>query len=83
MFGEQTLDRGQVRIGAFHDIVSRAAVNVNVDQAGREDRVAEVDDLSVGGNRNVCAPAGSRDNTVFDHEHSVVDPLQWSQQLPG
>jgi hypothetical protein len=80
---EQALDGGEAIGIAFHDIVAGGAVNMNVDEAGREDGVAKIDDASAGGDRHLRARAGGGDDTVFDNEHSIVHALQWREHLPG
>src|ERR1700754_5072620 len=55
---QQLLDTAESVVRALHHVASGAAVDVNIDEAGGENGVAEVDDLSAGGNFDGIASSG-------------------------
>ena len=81
MLGERTLDGGE-RVGrGFHDVVATVAVDVNVDEAGREDGVAEIGDPRGDGGFRVRARGDLEDASVFDRYDGVVDDFGRSKKL--
>ena len=78
----QALDRSQALVGAFHHIVSRTAVNVNVDQPGSQHRVAEIEHPRIDWKANLLPGTDRCDNSILHHQGRVIDLLQRSKQLP-
>ena len=78
---EGTLDGGE-RVGrGFHDVVAAVAVDVSVDEAGREDGVAEIGDPRGDGGFRVRARGDLEDASVFDRYDGVVDDFGRSKKL--
>jgi hypothetical protein len=83
MLHHQSLDGRQTLIGAFHDIVPSSAVNMHVNQPGREDGIAEVHNSPPRWNRHGVSLADSRYDSAVHHECGILDALKRSKQLPG
>src|SRR6185312_11582962 len=81
MLGERAFD-GSKRVGSrFHNVVSAVAVTVNVDEAGRENGVAEISDPRSDGGFRVRARGDLEDPSVFDSYDCVVDDFRRSKEL--
>ncbi len=82
VLGEGTLDSGE-RVGrGLHDVVAAVAVDVNVDEAGRENGVAEIGDPRGDGGFRVRARGDLEDASIFDSYDRVVDDFRRSKE-PG
>jgi len=81
--GHHPFDGGEALAGAFHDIVACAAVNVDVDESRRKDRIAEVHNSCVSWNSYGCAWAHNGDSSFVDQQRGIVNPLQRGKQSLG
>jgi hypothetical protein len=79
----QSLDGRQTLIGAFHNVVPRASVNMHVNQPRRQDGIAEVHNSPPRRNRHGISPAYGGYDSAVHHECGILDALKRSQQLPG
>ena len=79
----QPLDGRKAFVGAFHDIVSSATVNMDVNQSGRQDGIAEVHNSRLRWNRHGISPADGRYDSAVNHECGILDALKRSEQLSG
>jgi hypothetical protein len=79
MSNHQPLDGGQTLIGAFHDVVPSAPVNMHVNQPGRQDGIAEVHDSRLRWNGHGLSLADGRYDSTVHHECGILDALKGSK----
>ena len=63
--------------------MSGPAVNMDVNQSGREDGIAEVHNSRLSWNRYGISPADGRYDSAVNHECGILDALKRSEELSG
>ncbi len=71
--GEEAADGGEGFGRGFHDVVAGGAVDVHVEEGGRERGAGEVEYTRAGGQRRRCAACDREDAAVFNFNDGVVD----------
>ena len=79
MAGHVPLDRGEACVGAFHDVVPSATVDVDVDETWGKYGVAKIDDLGISGSGHFGALTCGDDETVLDEECGIFDSFEWRE----
>ena len=59
-----------------------SAMNMNVNQAGGQYAVAEINHFCIRRYFNLIAHADGNDHAVLNHDSAVIDFLCWSKNLP-
>ncbi len=77
---EQLLDRRQRLGGVVHDVISGAAVNVQINVTRRHHAVAEVGHRNPGGNLAAAASGNFEDTSLLDEHQRLLDGVSRSQQ---
>ncbi len=68
MADHHALDRRQAFVGAFHHVVSGAAVNVDVNESRRQHSIAEVHDPRVRRGGYGITGAEGQNDSVLEHQ---------------
>lgn len=73
--GEEATDGVECGGCGFHNVVAECAVDVDVEEGGREGCAGEVEDVGTGGGFSVGARGDGEDAAIFDDEDGVVEEV--------
>src|ERR1700686_4743696 len=76
----QFLYRWQGVFAGLHHVVPGSPMNMNVDKTGRQDAVAEINDLAVCWNLPLLATPKVEQGAIFYQKKGSLDAIDWSEQ---
>ena len=81
MLGDQRLDRFERSVVAFHYVVPGTAMNMKVDEPGRENRILEIDGAASLRDLDAIATADLLNHAFLKDDNPVVNAVEGSENL--